>query len=103
MKKNILIVMSLIIIVFGPPWPGLFGGQWLYGAGTTVSKYWQDVIRKPNQTWITQYGYNNESVLAFNVRSLLEVQNRMAQEVVALTAKVEALSVSDPNDPNEVK
>ncbi len=60
-----------------------------------VSKYWQDLLRKPNQTWITQYGYNNESVLAFNVRSLLEVQNRIAQEVVALQAKVEALS--DPN------
>ncbi len=69
-------------------------------AQPVVSKYWQDVIRKPNQTWIAQYGYNNESVLAFNVRSLLEIQNRMAQEVIALTAQVEALS--DPNDPNEV-
>ena len=71
-----------------------------------VSKYWQDVLRKPNQTWIQQYGYDNESVLAFNVRSLLEVQNRIAQEVVALQSNVEALS--DPNeqpmdDPNEVK
>ena len=71
-----------------------------------VKRYWQDVLRKPNQTWIQQYGYDNESVLAFNVRSLLEVQNRIAQEVVALQAKVKALS--DPNeqpmdDPNEVK
>ncbi len=116
-------------------------------AAQPVLKYWQDVLRKPNQTWQSQYGPNmpevanlilavqdfadamakNDSDLAFNVRSLLEVQNRIAQEVVALQAKVEAhdpnglhiqlckecgrvspfdllfCSGHDPNGPNEVK
>lgn len=91
------------------------------GAASPSSKFWQDVLRKPSRTWQAQYDRNmpevtnllvaiqdvfdamakNDLDLAFNVRSLLEVQNRMAQEVVALNAKVEALS--DPNDPNEVK
>ena len=90
MKKKIALIMAIIALL-------LAIGTFAFGAAAPVSKYWQDVIRKPNQTWIAQYGYNNESVLAFNVRSLLEVQNRMAQEVLALTARVEALS-----DPNEV-
>jgi hypothetical protein len=68
------------------------------GAAQPISKYWQDVIRKPNQTWIEQYGYDNESVLAFNVRSLLEVQNNMARELVELKAQVASLA-----DPNEVE
>jgi len=71
-----------------------------FGAAAPVSRYWQDVLRKPNQAWIEVYGHREDSVLAYNVRTLLEVQNRIAQEVVALQAKVEAL---DPNDPNEVK
>lgn len=70
-------------------------------AQPVVSKYWQDVLRKPNQTWINRYGYNAESVLAFNVRSLLEVQNNMGKELVGLKAIVEALS--DPNDPSAEK
>ena len=70
------------------------------GAAAPVSRYWQDVLRKPNQAWIEAYGHREDSILAYNVRTLLEIQNRMAQEVVALQAKVEAL---DPNDPNEVK
>lgn len=69
-----------------------------------VKRYWQDVLRKPSQAWIELYGYNNESVLAFNVRSLLEVQESMARTILALQADVEALeSPVDVNDPNEVK
>lgn len=69
-----------------------------------ASKYWQDVLRKPNQAWIERYGYNNESVLAFNVRSLLEVQETMARTIAALQADVEALeSPVDVNEPSEVK
>ena len=73
-------------------------------AQPTVSKYWQDVLRKPNQAWIERYGYRNESVLAFNVRSLLEVQESMARTMAALQAEVKALeSPVDVNDPSEVK
>ncbi len=81
-------------------------------AAQPVSKYWQDVLRKPNQTWIELYGYNNESVLAFNVRSLLEVQESMARTIVSLQADVEALEkrfkeldaypLKPEPDPNEV-
>lgn len=93
-------------------------------AQPAVSKYWADVIRRPNQTWIQRYGYDNESVLAFNVRSLLENQEVMARTIVALTAKAEAhdpnglhiqicnecgkavpfqVVLCDGHDPNEVK
>ncbi len=89
-----------------------------------VSKYWQDVLRKPSQAWQSQYSRNmsevtnlmvaiqdvfdviakNDSDIAFNVRSLLEVQESMAQMIVALQADVEALeNPVDVNDPNEVK
>ena len=60
-------------------------------------KYWQDLIQKPDQEWIEAYGYNNESVLAFNVRRLLQVQNFIAQEMMTLKAQVKTLS--DPNTP----
>lgn len=87
-----------------------------------VSKYWQDVLRKPNQAWSQNYdrtmpevtavtGAINDLVaalakkdsdLAFNVRSLLEVQESMARTILALQADVEALeSPVDVNDPNE--
>ena len=76
------------------------------GAVAPVSRYWQDVLRKPNQQWIETYGHREDSILAFNVRSLLEVQNRIAQELVALQAKVDALDPNakpqPTNDPNEV-
>ena len=82
----------------------LIGVCIIQAAQPTVSKYWQDVLRKPSQAWIELYGYNNESVLAFNVRSLLEVQEALAREVTALQADVKALkSPVDVNDPNEVK
>ena len=88
MKKGILIGIVLCLCL---------------GAAAPVSKYWQDVIRKPNQVWITAYGYNNESVLAFNVRSILEAQDAMARQIVALKATMEALQVdvNEPTDPNE--
>ncbi len=65
-----------------------------------VTKYWQDVILKPNQGWIASYGYNNESVLAYNVRSLLARQQVTMREVATLKAQVEALMT--PVDVNEV-
>jgi len=79
----------------------IFGAKVVWG-GQPTTKYWQDVIRKPSQAWIELYGYNNESVLAFNVRSLLEVQEAMAGSIVALRADIEALKGPvDVNDPNE--
>jgi len=114
----IVAIMVLVILCFAAL---VLGAQ-------PVSKYWQDVIRKPNQTWQSQYSNNmpqvtnlivaiqdvfdtmakNDSDLAFNIRSILEIQTRLAQEVVTLNAIVKTLT--DPeyegkelNDPNELK
>ena len=59
MKKGILIGVVLTLCL---------------GAIAPRAKYWQDVILKPNQGWIESYGYGGESVLGYNVRSLLVVQ-----------------------------
>ncbi len=69
----------------------------------SVKKYWQDVILKPNQGWIASYGYNGESVLAYNVRSLLARQQVTMREVATLKAQVAALMTPvDVNEPNGV-
>ena len=80
-----------------------------------VSKYWQDVLRKPSQTWEQSYGSTmsevaavnvamselvaaiakKDSDLAFNVRSLLESQEAMARRITALQVDVEALETTD--------
>lgn len=44
----------------------------IIGIVQTVSKYWQDVLRKPNQVWIKLYGYNNESVQESMARTIVE-------------------------------
>ena len=94
-------------------------------AQPVVTKYWQDVLRKPSEQWNQSYARTmpevtavtgaindlvaaiakKDSDLAFNVRSLLEVQESMARTIVDLRADVDALEspvdVNDPNDPNE--
>ncbi len=70
------------------------------GAMAPRTKYWQDVILKPNQGWIESYGYRGESVLAYNARSMLVAQQAQGQRIAAL----EKVVFADPNgvtDPNE--
>jgi hypothetical protein len=64
--------------------------------GAARSKYWQDVLLKPNQAWIESYGHNPDSVMAYNVRKLIEAQSAANKEITALK-----LSLSDPNDSKE--
>ena len=83
MKKGILIGILLCLCL---------------GAAKKVPKYWQDVILKPEQAWIEAYGYRNESILAYNVRSLILIAKQQEQVITALKKELDAL-----NDPNEVK
>ena len=73
-------------------------------ASQKVPKYWQDVILKPEQAWIEAYGYNNESILAYNVRSLILIARQQEAVITALKKELDALT--EPKeiiDPNEVK
>jgi len=74
------------------------------GAASPQKKYWQDQLAKPDQAWIEAYGYQGESLLAFNVRQLITAVNRhdqgirrMAQEMLAMDKELKALT-GDPND-----
>ena len=84
MKKGILIGILLCLC--------------LGAAANKVSKYWQDVILKPEQAWIEAYGYNNESILAYNVRSLILIARQQKEVITALKKEMDALS--DPNNVN---
>ncbi len=70
----------------------------LGAAAKKVPKYWQDVILKPEQAWIEAYGYNNESILAYNIRSLILIAKQHEEVILALKKELDALT--DPNDPN---
>ncbi len=107
MKKGILnhilnpayfYIIILIVVCVG------FGA-----AAKKVPKYWQDIILKPEQAWIEAYGYNNESILAYNVRSLIMIAKQQEVVISALKKELDALTdfinenvsvVNDPNDPN---
>jgi len=88
MKKNVLLIVAISALLI----------TMAYGAQAPL-KFWQDVLRKPTQAWRNAYGHREDSVLAYNVRSILEVQDAMANEVVALRAIVDA----HLKDPNEVE
>ena len=73
-------------------------------ASDKVPKYWQDIILKPEQAWIEAYGYNNESILAYNVRSLILIAKQQEEVITALKKELDALSEpKEIEDPNEVK
>jgi len=101
MKKGILKGTNIVNIAIGI----VLGLCLCLGAADSkVPKYWQDTILKPEQAWIEAYGYNNESVLAYNVRSLIRVAQQ--QEIVITALKKELDALSEPKkveDPNEVK
>ena len=63
------------------------------GAAAPVSKYWQDVILKPEQAWINLYGYNNESVLAYNTARIIQLSNNQGSEIARLKERVAKLEV----------
>ena len=84
MKKGILIGILLCLC--------------LGAAAKKVPKYWQDTILKPEHAWIEAYGYNNESILAYNVRSLILIAKQQERVITALKKELDALS-----NPNEVK
>ena len=90
MKKGILIGILLCLC--------------LGAAAKKVPKYWQDVILKPEQAWIEAYGYNNESILAYNVKSLIRIAQQQEKVIAALKKELDALSEpKEIEDPNEVK
>ena len=84
MKKGIIIGILLCLC--------------LGAAAKKVPKYWQDIILKPEQAWIEAYGYNNESILAYNVRSLILIARQQKEVITALKKEMDALS--DPNNVN---
>lgn len=94
-KKEIgIIVFGLLLL--------LIAG--ILAASDKAPKYWQDIILKPEQAWIEAYGYNNESILAYNVKSLIRIAQQQERVIAALKKELNALS--DPKevkDPNEVK
>ena len=85
MKKGILIGILLCLC--------------LGAAAKKVPKYWQDIILKPEQAWIEAYGYNNESILAYNVRSLILIARQQEEVISALKKELDDLT--DPNGPYE--
>jgi hypothetical protein len=78
-------------------------------AAAPVKKYWQDQLLKPDQAWIEAYGYNGESILAYNARSLVLLANQngpairqLSEQVVELDKRLKALEpIVDPNEAKE--
>jgi hypothetical protein len=71
--------------------------------------YWQDRLDKPEQKWIEQYGYNNDSILAYNILKLWQInQNykrvieQLDREILKLQQRVTALE-SKNGEPNNVE
>lgn len=96
MKKGIIIGILLCLC--------------LGAASKKTQRYWQDTILKPEQAWIEAYGYNNESVLAYNIRSLIKVAQQQEIVLTALKKELDALTnkeldalIDFVSDPNEVK
>ena len=90
---NVLAIITVVIIA-------VVAGLCI-GAAAPVSKYWQDVILKPEQAWIERYGYNNESVLAYNTARIIQLGNAQGMEIQRLKERVASLEASlKPVDPN---
>ena len=50
-------------------------------------RYWQDVLRKPTQRWINEFG-NDEILVAYNLQALINAVNNQSRAIVALKDKV---------------
>lgn len=97
--KNTLITITACLLIAAP-----IAAVMCMGAAAPVSKYWQDLILKPEQAWIERYGYNNESVLAYNVARIIKLGNaqgmeiqRLQERVAKLEADLKPNQVADPN------
>lgn len=66
-------------------------------------QYWQDGLIKPDQKWIEQYGYSDDSVLAYNVRRIYAFAQQQQSQIKELQQWV----ISQPQwsfvDMNEPK
>ena len=51
-------------------------------------RYWQDMLRKPTQRWINEFGYNDEILVAYNLQALINAVNNQTRAIVALRDKV---------------
>ena len=71
------------------------------GASVPVSKYWQDLLLKPEQAWIERYGYNNESVLAYNTARIIRLSNNQGSEIARLKERVAKLEAELKRGPIE--
>lgn len=86
MKRAIVMCLVLIFLIGAAP----------------VLKYWQDLILKPEQAWIERYGYNNESLLAYNVVRIIRLVNAQGMEIQRLKERVVKLE-ADPNSEGAPK
>ena len=100
---NVLAIIAVVIVV-------ALAACLCMGAAAPVSKYWQDLILKPEQAWIERYGYNNESVLAYNVARIIKLGNaqgmeiqRLKERVARLEADLKPKPVADPNSEGTAK
>ncbi len=84
MKKGILIGLIPLLFVLL-----LMFLTVCLGSTSDAPKYWQDVILKPEQAWIEAYGYNNESILAYNVRSLIQIAQQQEKVIAALKKEMD--------------
>ena len=80
-------------------------------------EYWQDKILQPNQGWIEKVGQvciheRNDGMLAYNVLTLLDIQQQDGARFTALNAELAAVKarlnaieeqLTDPNTPKEEK
>jgi hypothetical protein len=77
MKKKV----SLIILMFGLACVAI--AQSMSDPNDT-KKYWQDMLVKPEQGWINEYGYSDMSVTAYNVRRLYAICQNQQQQINTL-------------------
>ena len=77
-------------------------------------KYWQDILPRPNQKWIEDYGHGNEQQLAYTcariinsygaqqkqIAQLMERTKELKARIEALEALKDTIDGSDPNVPD---
>ena len=89
MKRGILIGIALCLL--------------MGAAASRAPKHWQDLLLRLDQPWINAYGYDPESVLAFNVRKnnlSIGLVSKQTNDHEKRIAVLEALvNVDDPNEP----
>jgi len=79
-------------------------------------RYWQDVLRKPTQRWINEFGYSDELLVAYNLQALHKAVNNQGRAIIALRNKIveleeqirelskppETIIDAVPKDPNNL-